>query len=575
MLFAPDSDLVPILKAISGGTRPADLESETLDFKEESRRSRSDTEKLLADAVLCLANHLGGTLVVGVKNDQVGPDAFVGAKSEIPRLRKRIFELTSPPLLVEVREITYVGERLLTIRVPEGVEVHADTQGRAPRRVHTDCVHMSPSEQMRLREERLGIDWSAATSSRPISDISVEAIRTAREHLGRVREGRMHLAEGSDEEVLRQLGVLSPNGRLTRAGEVLFCDRGPGHAARVVYLFRDTPGGEPRATERIVSSTLLAYGRVLELIAARRSETPIALPNGQQLTIEDFPRAAVEEAVANAVIHRDYYVDDPVIIDHSPQVLTVKSPGPLVSGVTPDNILTHHSKPRHPSLARAARNLRLAEEVGQGVDRMYREMIASGKQVPVIDSTTEVTVTFVGGAPNKRIASYVAALPGEERDDVDTLLTLLRLCARKTVDAADMVPRMQKGPDAAEAVLRRLASDEVGMLEPTRATFARAHPKYRFRDEPVRALGTAVRYNVRTTDEIDRKVIAHVREYGKITNKTVRNLLDVDVQRAKDVLVDLVSRGILTKTSEAQRGPSVEYGAGMDFPTPKRRVQSR
>ncbi len=294
------------------------------------------------------------------------------------------------------------------------------------------------------------------------------------------------------------------------------------------------------------------------------------MPNGQQLTIEDFPRLAIEEALANAIIHRDYHVDEPVVVDHSPQVLVVKSPGPLVSGVTPSNILTHHSKPRHPRLAQAVRLLRLAEEVGQGIDRMYREMIASGKNIPAIDSTTEVTVTLVGGAPNKRVASYVAALPIEEREDVDTLLTLLRLCARKTTDAVDMAPRMQKSADATEAVLRRLASDEVGMLEPTRATRQAAHPKYRLRDEPVRLLGTAVRYNVRTTDELDRKVIAHVREYGKITNKTVRNLFDVDVQRAKDILVDLVGREVLVKTSAAQRGPSVEYGPGPKFPAMRR-----
>jgi ATP-dependent DNA helicase RecG len=241
---------------------------------------------------------------------------------------------------------------------------------------------MTPAEQMRLREERLGIDWSAASSSRSITDVSSDAIATARDHLRRVRDDRARLADGSDREILRQLGVLTRDGRLTRAGEVLFCHPVERHSARVIYLFRDTPGGEPRATERIVLPTLLAYGRVLELVAARRSETPIALPNGQQLTIEDFPRPAIEEALANAVIHRDYHVDEPVVIDHSPQVLVVKSPGPLVSGVTPDNILTHHSKPRHPLLARTARALRLAEEVGQGIDRMYREMIASGKQGP-------------------------------------------------------------------------------------------------------------------------------------------------------------------------------------------------
>jgi ATP-dependent DNA helicase RecG len=69
-----------------------------------------------------------------------------------------------------------------------------------------------------------------------------------------------------------------------------------------------------------------------------------------------------------------------------------------------------------------------------------------------------------------------------------------------------------------------------------------------------------------TTDEIDRKIIAHVREYERITNRTVQNLLDVGTDRAKAILADLVAREILIKTSTAQRGPTVDYGPGAQFP---------
>lgn len=82
-------------------------------------------------------------------------------------------------------------------------------------------------------------------------------------------------------------------------------------------------------------------------------------------------------------------------------------------------------------------------------------------------------------------------------------------------------------------------------------------------------LGSAVAYQRRTTDEIDRKVIAHVQEYDKVTNRTIRNLFDVSTQRAAAILGDLVTRELLVKTSEAQRGPSVEYGRGAKFPHAK------
>lgn len=111
-------------------------------------------------------------------------------------------------------------------------------------------------------------------------------------------------------------------------------------------------------------------------------------------------------------------------------------------------------------------------------------------------------------------------------------------------------------------VLDRLAQDSVAMVEPTRGTFRRRYPRCRLREHAMRTLGTAVSYRRRGTDELDRKVSAHVKEYGRITNRAVRNLFDVDVNRARDILADMVQRELLVKTSKAARGPSVEYGPG-------------
>jgi len=103
-------------------------------------------------------------------------------------------------------------------------------------------------------------------------------------------------------------------------------------------------------------------------------------------------------------------------------------------------------------------------------------------------------------------------------------------------------------------------------VEPTRQTARLAHPTYRLREDVVKQLGSAVPYVRHTSDDIDRRVIAHVREYDRITNSTVQNLFTVGMPRARQILASLVERQILIKTSQAQRGPSVEYGPGQRFP---------
>jgi ATP-dependent DNA helicase RecG len=78
----------------------------------------------------------------------------------------------------------------------------------------------------------------------------------------------------------------------------------------------------------------------------------------------------------------------------------------------------------------------------------------------------------------------------------------------------------------------------------------------------VRALGTAIPYAWQTSSDIERRVLAHLREYGRVTNGTIQNLFNVKVDRANQILRDLRDRSLIVRTSEATRGGSTRAGAG-------------
>lgn len=553
------------------GSVPADLETDQLDFKQQPD-SKPDAIRLLVDAAVCFANSSGGTLVMGVVNRLAGTLAFTGCDLDPQTVQRRIHELTEPPLMVGARSEEYVGIVVLVVDVFQSFEIHADKQGRASHRVGVECMPMTPQEHRRLREERLGVDWSAQPSDRVMSDLSPRALVAAREALDRLPDHRRPLASLSDEDLMRALGVVDDAGRLLRAAAVLFCEPSDSREAAILYQYRQTPGGEATAVERLSLPLMTAFERTMELIWARRNVMPLTLPNGQQIEIADFPEVAVREALSNAVIHRDYRLNQPVNLEHSPSAFVVISSGPLVGSVTSENILTHASTPRNPVLAGAARLLRLAEETGRGVDRMFREMIRAGQDLPVIEEGVDyVRVVLSGGAPRTSISRFVAQLPTEERDDTDAMLVLFTLCQRRTVTAGDMSSILQKGLAETDLVLRRLAQDAPGILEATRESQRAKKRQYRLRGDALKALGAAVRYHRRTTDEVDRKVIAHIHEYDKITNRTLQNLFDIDVWRARDILADLQHRAVIVRTSEAARGPNVEYGRGPKFPRQRAR----
>jgi ATP-dependent DNA helicase RecG len=319
------NELERVLDRIAAGAIPAQLETSELDFKRQPD-SRGDAIKALVDAAVCFANSDGGTIVMGIANATAGIEAFQGCDLEPTVCQRRIYELTDPPLMVGARTLQRADVPLLAVDVLRSFEIHADKQGRSSHRMGTDCLPLSPSEHRRLREERLGVDWSAQPSDLGSSGISVRALEWAREALQRFPDDRRPLASLSDRDLLSALAVVDADGRLLRAGEVLLCDP-PADEAVVVYQHRPTPGGEAGLVERISLPLVLAFQRTMELVWARRNVTPLTLPSGQQLEISDFPEAAIREALSNALLHRDYRVLGPVNIEHSPTSFVVISPG--------------------------------------------------------------------------------------------------------------------------------------------------------------------------------------------------------------------------------------------------------
>ncbi|TFC47257.1 transcriptional regulator [Cryobacterium sp. TMT2-10] len=573
-----NDEISAALRAIHSGSAVADKrESVTLDFKRQDN-SISDTSNNIADAVVCFANAGGGSVILGVRDRIEGPDAIEGTSLDALALRKRIREVTAPSLDAVVAEFEFEGKRLLEITVQEGLDVYV-SRGKVPsRRFNDECIPMTTAEISRLHQERQGGDWSAQDTGRPVQDIDPDAILRVKALLRQLPdETRRAIADADTEFILATLGLITSNGTLTRTASILLCHSDTNPTVEVlVYQHRENMGGEVNAGRRWTGPLLTALVDVLGVIEARVQTTPINLASGQQIQIQDYPLEAVREAVANAVMHGDHRLNRPITIEHSDQSLEVRSPGPLVSGVTPSNILTHPTKPRFPLLADTMRGLGLAEKWGQGVDRMYREMIRSGKKAPTIEvfdgDDPETSVTFSGGSPNARVAKFFSTLPPGVQNDTNALVVVSMLTAKRTVTALEVAPMIQRDIGVTQAELQRLANGEAELIEPTPRTVTRSNPDYRLRASALAGLGSALGYQPRGRSDRDQKIIAHLHEYGSINNATIQRMFDLDVFNARNVIQDLVGREILVRTTKAKSGTAVRYGPGAKFPA---RVKGR
>lgn len=564
-------DLDEIVSRLGDGVSAGDLEGQQLDFKEPAR-SPKETFKLVADAAVCFANADGGRIVLGVNDKAKDRDeALVGVVADYtPELiRRAVFERTAPPLTLVVNERLEDGRRLLVIDVPPGVAPHSNAAGLATRRLGKECLPFTPAQQREFLVARGQYDWSAESSGVDPGGASRAEIDRLRHLL--LEAGADELSRLKDRRLLEALRLIAPDGQLAMAGvllvgkESLLSESLPAYGYS--YQYRPTPGAEATNRFRGYKPLLSAVESLMDAIEARTNVQPLNVAGGVQLRLIDYPPKAVRELLVNALIHRSFEARGTVDVEHSPDRLVIASPGGLVSGITPANILTHPSTPRHRLLADVVARCQLAERTGQGIDRAYREMLREGKAPPQIeDLESRVRASLSGGIGNDAFVRFVRDLPVELGGDVDALICLSILRDATSLDAQGLAEAIQRSPIEAQEVLERMADDEAELLEPTRKTARRPFPAYRLRNKPLAELSRAVSYRRRTLDEIDAKVVEHVDEYGFVTNKTLQRLFDVNVYAARNMLTNLRERGLVRKIGDARGGPGVKYGPGQKFP---------
>ncbi|MBN1670955.1 MAG: hypothetical protein JXR37_07980 [Kiritimatiellae bacterium] len=101
-----------------------------------------------------------------------------------------------------------------------------------------------------------------------------------------------------------------------------------------------------------------------------------------EIAAPDLSWRVVREAVLNGLVHRDYFQRQSVYVELRPGCIDVVSPGGLIGGVTPENILRHAPARKNPLLAAALEISGFVNRAGMGVDRMYEGLLRLGKGLP-------------------------------------------------------------------------------------------------------------------------------------------------------------------------------------------------
>jgi len=413
------------------------------------QRDRRAVRDEVARYVAAFANAEGGVLILGIEDDHTLsghqlPPAALQTLLAVPQAR------CEPPL-------------------PPGFVVPHDG---CPLRMGDQTVDSSESKILALKLQGLVESHESRPSALKLADLNSELLAQARRGAG--------LDFLSDADYLLKRKLADRRGSelvLRQAAELLFARLGPDHPNAGVRVFR-VVGTERRlgATHNVevrprIEGNLPEVWQEAVSVIGGLMRQPSRLVGNRFQAVSEYPRFSWQEALLNAIAHRDYSVQgNGIEVWLFDDRMEVVSPGGLLPELNLQELLrrkrVHCS--RNPRLMRTLVDLGLTRDQGEGIPRMFAEMEDAFLPAPRIEPTARNVSVVLGNTTTLTEAdrSFVERLASEELTQ-EEFRALLQAHRHTQVDNASLRQLIGLDTLSASQVLRRLR--DRSMLELHRA----------------------------------------------------------------------------------------------------------
>jgi len=353
-------------------------------------------------ALAALANTLGGTLWIGIRDDGSVIGWDINGKQQETISNQIVNSLHIHPASISVEQKD--DKPVLAIRMHRAAAPVA-LRGRYYRRVGNSSRELPAEELPRFLLERTGQTWDALPAEEGVEGMAAKTV----EDFKVLASERLPEVAPSDtlEAILGKLKLTLSGKRVKRAAHLLFGNdpqRLIPTAQVQIGRFKDE---ETILDDKRVEGNLFQQIAQVEQLLRNYFFIRYEFPSGrggrsgveamQREEVWEFPYKAVREALINALIHRDYTSTGRVQIRVYDDRMVISNPGGLPAGLMVSDLLLepYDSLPRNPILAQICYYAKLVEQWGSGTIRMRNACRAQGLPDPIFQSTaTAFAVTL-------------------------------------------------------------------------------------------------------------------------------------------------------------------------------------
>ena len=331
----------------------------------------------LAQEIVAFANSGGGRIFVGIADDGTAHELYAAQVGTLNQLVANASTTCVRPSINVTSENVSVGSGVVVVvTVPDGLgKPYQDHSGAFWVKNGSDQRKVTAREEIQrmFQNAQLVHGDDVRVPGTSIADVDLEVFR---EFFKLRFEQELDEQSNSLGQVLTNMRLLNGDS-LTVAGLMLFA-KAPNqflpvfHVKAVCY-----PGSDIHASAYIDSADL--YGRIQQQFedALGFLLRNIHWEQGDQgvnsTGLPEIPRIVFEELVANALVHRDYFVSAPIRIFIFDNRIEIISPGHLPNNLTVANIRSGNSNMRNPILSSYANKVLPYRGLGTGILRALKE----------------------------------------------------------------------------------------------------------------------------------------------------------------------------------------------------------
>ncbi len=182
----------------------------------------------------------------------------------------------------------------------------------------------------------------------------------------------------------------------------------------IFSIYRGKDRSEPTAERTELTGSIISQAaKLIELLNAETQliydkENPV--PNQPK-----YPVRALQEAVVNAVVHRDYEIDQPLRVTVFSDRIEIRSPGALPRAIDQKKFLagTASAVWRNQAFAFFFGKLQMAQGEGQGIPTILRTMSEHGCPAPKFDLESESVTCILPAHPRHEAIRELSRIENE------------------------------------------------------------------------------------------------------------------------------------------------------------------